>query len=724
MKHALPILLVVGFLMHTYTLEAQSFQEKRTTSSNMRLNVTNLGTFGNAWRGYRDGSGDASCEYPAGSGIEHLFEGGFWIGGYENGNTVRVSTSAIDQPQGYAPGRAGFEFTAPVGSRLQERSSLFDSPFYTPNAVSHQDYVSTFTDANFVIPGTQIPIAAHSNPMNLEVTMETYNWNYSFSDFMVIVNFKVKNVGNNFFDSLHIAMWQNTVVRNINITPAGAGGAVFYQQGGNGYIDEMDMAYCFDATGDVGFSDSYIGIKFLGAEDKYGFHHPLLDTTFNPITGGWEPDNTEDHYNAWQFNSPGTTVYFTPDNDLARFQKMSAGFNKNPCWTDPSGGPCQSGFGRDLQNDLRNPGNRSDLVSIGPFKRFMPGDEINIAFAYIAAPMKKDGNPNRDNTPEQRENLIANANWAQTAYNGEDVNFNGILDEGEDLDGDGKITRFILPAPPEIPRTKIVTRDNAIDIYWSDNSERSIDPITQEEDFEGYRVYMTKFGFDVTGPQNLLRDMVKIAEYDLPNNGYFFETGLDAVKLATPVTFDNDPNTYFYRYTVENVPNGWQYAVGVTAFDRGNRETNLESLESSLLANNFRAFPGTLPNKDMDANEPFVYPNPYYAGASWEGRSNFQEESRKLIFANLPKRCIIRVYTVAGDFIDEIYHNDNYTGADIRWYRTFGSEGSERNVFSGGEHAWDLLSERTQIISRGLYMFSVEDLETNEIKTGKFIIIK
>jgi hypothetical protein len=714
----------VAMLMCDATAYAQTFQERRTTASNMRLNVSNVGTFGNAWRGYRDGSGDQSCEYPAGSGVEHLFEGGFWIGGYENGNTVRVSTSAIDQPQGYAPGRSGFEFTVPVGNQMVERSSLFDSPFYTPAAVSHQDYVATFSDEAIVIPGTGIPIASHSNPMNLEVTMETYNWNYSFSDFMVIVNFKIKNNGNNFFDSLHIGMWNNTVVRNINITPAGAGGAVFYQQGGNGYLDDMDLAYCFDANGDVGFTDSYIGLKFLGAEDKYGFQHPLLDSTFNPQTNTWEPSRVDDHYNAWQFNSPGTTVYFTPNNDQARFQKMAQGFNKSPCWTDPSGGPCQSDFGRDLQADLNSAGNRSDLVSIGPFRRFEPGDEINIAFAYIAAPMNQDGNPNSANTEAQREFLVANANWAQTAFNGEDVNFNGILDPGEDIDGDGKITRFILPAPPDIPATKIVTRENAIDVYWSNNSERSVDPITQEEDFEGYRVYMTKFGFDVTGPQNLLRDMVKIAEYDIADNGYFFETGFDNVKLATPVTFDNDANEYFYKYTIKNVPNGWQYAVGVTAFDRGNPETNLESLESSLLANNFRAFPGTLPNLDMDANQPFVYPNPYYAGASWEGRSNFQEESRKLIFANLPKRCMIRIYTVAGDFIDQIYHDDNYNGADIRWYRTFGSEGSERNVFSGGEHAWDLLSENTQIISRGLYMFSVEDLETGEIKTGKFIVIK
>ncbi len=109
-----------------------SFEEKITTASNVRLTVTNYGTFGNAFRGYRDGSGDPSCEYPAGSGIEHLFEGGLWIGGEENGGQEVVSTSAYDAPQGYAPGRAGFEFTAPVGSQLKEISSLFDNNFSTP----------------------------------------------------------------------------------------------------------------------------------------------------------------------------------------------------------------------------------------------------------------------------------------------------------------------------------------------------------------------------------------------------------------------------------------------------------------------------------------------------------------------------------------------------------------------------------------------------------------
>jgi hypothetical protein len=43
---------------------------------------------------------------------------------------------------------------------------------------------------------------------------------------------------------------------------------------------------------------------------------------------------------------------------------------------------------------------------------------------------------------------------------------------------------------------------------------------------------------------------------------------------------------------------------------------------------------------------------------------------------------------------------------------------------SGGEHAWDLISRYDQAIATGLYLFTVKDLETGEIKRGKFVIIK
>lgn len=681
---------------------AQTFDEKTTSAAQIRLSTTNLGTFGNAFRGYRDGTGTPSCEYPAGSGVEHLFEGGLWIGASGN----RVSTAAYDAPQGYQTGARGFEMTVPAGQTFVESSTLEDSPFFNPSATSHQDFTAVFTDSNIVVPGTNTPLNGHDFPLNVSVEMQTYNWNFPFSDFFVIANFYIVNHNSVAYDSIYAGLWANTVVRNINITPAGQGGAAFYSQGGNGYDDTLQMAYAWDIQGDVGFSDSYIGQKFLGAEYKGQFMHPNLEPPF-------ATSNFNVHYNPWFFNDASNQLFAFPSSEQARWQKMTQGINFSPQWDD-------------LQDDLATPGNRSDLISAGPFYDFEPGDTINITFAFVCGRKNEDGNPNFENTRAQRETFYRNAEWAQTAYYGEDRNRNGILDSGEDLDGDGKITRYILPAPPDIPLTRIEPVGNQIDIYWSDNAESSLDPVSLEEDFEGYRVYVSRPGFDIAGTQTLElnKDLIRIAEYDIPENNIFNDIGFEAVKLDEPKVFDGDPVDYHYKYTLRNIKSGWQYAVSVTSFDRGEPQNNLESLESSVNSNLTRVFGGTPPNENPDENEVYAYPNPYYTGAAWEGRSNFQEESRKLVFANLPERCVIRVFTPAGDLIDEINHDPSYDGSDIRWFRTFAAENPGDNKFSGGEHAWDLLSQENQIIARGLYIFTVEDKDSGKFYKGKFMVIK
>jgi hypothetical protein len=165
--------------------------------------------------------------------------------------------------QAISTGRGGFEFTAEVGSQILERSTLVNSPFYTPEAVSHQDFVSTFSDKNLLVPGTNIPISGHTQPLELTVQMESFNWNYAFSDFFVILNFTITNDGSSTIDSVFVALYNNTVVRNINVTPAGSGGAAFYNKGGNGYLDSLNLAYCYDHSGDNGFTESYVGQKFF-----------------------------------------------------------------------------------------------------------------------------------------------------------------------------------------------------------------------------------------------------------------------------------------------------------------------------------------------------------------------------------------------------------------------------------------------------------------------------
>lgn len=471
---------------------------------------------------------------------------------------------------------------------------------------------------------------------------------------------------------------------------------------------------------------------FLGAEDKGGFRHPKTD------------DSIKANYQTWQFNSTAQDFFF-PQSETQRYAKQTDGFNQWPCWSETgSPDPRCGGFQQQtIQDAISAPGNRSDLLSIGPFKDVQPGESITFAWAWVFAKKNEDGKPNIDNTTKQKANLIEHAQWAQTAYNGEDINFNGVLDPGEDSDGDGVITRFILPTPPDIPKTKIIAREKGLDIYWSLNSELSVDPITQEKDFEGYNIYLTKLGDDVANSLNLTEALKLAASFDTENNNLFYDSGFESVLLENPATFEGDSNTYHYKYSINGLVNGWQYIVAITAFDRGDNESNLESLESSLLGNNFRVFPGTLENSkfeeyggdlnnlqsrlnsdlsdSLEQYRPYAYPNPYYAGASWEGVSTF-EEDKKINFANLPKRCVIRIFTLSGDLIKTITHDENYDGSSQRWYETYSDP--SKTVFSGGEHSWDLLSEDAQIIARGTYLFSVEDLETGAFWKEKFVIIK
>ena len=77
---------------------------------------------------------------------------------------------------------------------------------------------------------------------------------------------------------------------------------------------------------------------------------------------------------------------------------------------------------------------------------------------------------------------------------------------------------------------------------------------------------------------------------------------------------------------------------------------------------------------------------------------------------------------MAGDIVAQFDHDGNYSGNDIDWFTEFSDD--ESTVFSGGEHAWDLISSEGQALARGLYIFSVKDLNSNKTYKGKFTLIK
>lgn len=672
------------------------YDEKVTSVSNVSATISNLGLIGNAFSGSFQVLGYPSCEFPANSGIEHLFEGGLWLG-INNGGFKDVTTGAGDDPSGYSTGKAGFEYTADLGAKILERSTLLDNPYFSTTAVSHQDFVSDFTDKNTIVPGSGSPgiaINQHTRPLMADVHFEAYNWNFSFANFFVVMDFTITNNSTSPWDSFYIGFWSDGVVRNVNITPPG--GSAFYNKGGNGFIDSIYLGYEFDANGDIGYTDSYVGLKFLGVDYNNAFYHPDLTPNFKA------------HYNTWQFRNTADPLYFYPDQDFERYDKLASGLNDLPTWNTT------------IVNQIKAPNNRSNLLSAGPLPSVLPGEKVRVAFAFVFS-KKKGNDPASLDNDYQKLDLVKNANWAQTAFNGEDANFNGILDPGEDRDNNGVITRYILPEPPANPKVKILPKDNTIEVYWSNTSEQSIDPISKTKDFAGYRMYKTQLGFDIQNTQDILGSLNLTGQWDITGDSVFEETGLDKIKLSSPVKFEGDTSSYYYKYVFTQVPNGWQHGISVTSFDRGDKINNLESLESSSLATLKRVFPGKPANASFQNGDPFVYPNPYYASASWEGSSKY-EEDRKLIFANLPEECEVRIYTVAGDLVDRFDHTSDYNGSDIKWFETYSDPSNSQ--FSGGEHAWDLLSANQQLLARGLYLFSVKDKRTDKIYRGKFVLIK
>jgi hypothetical protein len=665
-----------------------------TNVGNIGMTITNFGTYGHGFVLWPE---QPSCEYPLGSGIEHIFDGGLWVGGYTSNDSTGsnrqgpfVTTGAVDASSVSSRG-GGFEFTNAPGSMMLERSSLSDSRYYNPKAVSHQDFVCDYTDTNTTLLNGEV-IEGH-DPLGLVVHQESYAWNFPFADFFVIINYTLKNVTNKYIDSVYVGLWTDAVVRNTKVTPPG--GASFYNKGGDGYSDSMKIAYEFDATGDVGFTDSYVGIQFLGST-------PALDSSIN--IGGTNLPSV--NFVSWQFRNTDDPNFFSPQDDIERYRKMQGYFGGNNRWNDGI-----------TPSTLKSPSNRSVLITSGPYKYIAPGDSINVVFAVVCA--NKYGNePAAYDTEEQKTILYSNASWALRAYFGEDRNRNGILDPGEDLDGNGKITRYILPAPPIYPNVKVVPENQKVTVYWDNRSQSSVDPISGKKDFEGYRLYRTEPGFELSGKQDIYNSLVLMAEFDSTGNSYGFNTGFSAVELPSPVTFQGDPNSYNYKFEIDNLLNGWQYLFSVTAFDKGDPANNLESLESGPLASLKKVVPGTLPTSDKNV-EVGVYPNPYYSNAYWDGPS---ERLRKIYFYNLPESCEITIYTLAGDVVKRIHHDKNSNGSDLRWFQQY--SGDNTQILSGGEEPWDLITDHDQAIATGLYLFSVKDLSNGDIKLGKFLIVK
>ncbi len=176
----------------------------------------------------------------------------------------------------------------------------------------------------------------------------------------------------------------------------------------------------------------------------------------------------------------------------------------------------------------------------------------------------------------------------------------------------------------------------------------------------------------------------------------------------------------YYTATVTGLKQGFENYISVTAWDRGMPSKNLKSLETGKDANMFVCFPGTI--SKPDGKNVYVIPNPYRGSSKFDGRREKDEKgdrSRRLWFVNLPEHSTIKIFTLAGDLVDQIEHNGAYEEDIITL-----SKAKAQGLTVNGIHSWNLLSKNNQIVAPGLYLFSVKDKSTGKITVGKFVIIR
>ena len=701
-----------------------AFEQAVVGVGNIGVTVTNVGFVGRA-NIRNNPTGPPSFEYPLDSGVEHLFESGLWIGALRFDGVTSVRTGAVASSGGYSPGGGGYEF-APLSSILQ-RSTLPTSEAFTRQAISHLDYLSAFTDTSAVLPGTSIQMPDAAGRLGMKVVSEFYAWKFPFTEAFVIANYDIINISSQPWDSVYVGMYHDIVTRNVNTT--NESGGAFFNKGGYGFIDSLQTSYGFNAGGPEETLNTYGGVAFLGAEwvdprtSRKRFFHPNVAQEY--ISDGYAPPRVNPRW--WLF-SGGVDEESVPNNDAARYRRMGepypnlAQFSSESAFLEAN----DAWFQRLKTDGQSATGNWIGLTPIGPFPSVNPGDTLRVTFALVAGLKTEEfqGQSGKAiDTAESRSIFASNILWARRTYSGEDNNFNGHLDLGEDINNNGVLDRYLIPEPPASPTVRVeferpVSSNNnetVVALYWDKSSELSKDPVTGKLDFEGYRVYRSNPGDDKGG--DILNRATLLAQYDKPGNQTGFNNGFDRIQMNEARFFAGDTTAYWYRLEAKSLKLGWQYLFSVTAIDEGDPLAGLESFESSRVANSIRVFPGTPADED-GSFEVGVYPNPYRVNAAWDGETS---RTRKLNFYNLPADSEIRIYTLAGEIVTTLKHDSATYSGDTRWYNDFSAE---NRIQSGGEHSWDLLSDSGLSISGGLYLFTVKDFNSGDVQRGKFVIIK
>lgn len=321
------------------------------------------------------------------------------------------------------------------------------------------------------------------------------------------------------------------------------------------------------------------------------------------------------------------------------------------------------------------------VVNLGPFT-LQSGDSIVISMAEVVgmAPDSLLINPATTQTQIAQlglQDLQRNADKAQFNYN------------------HGYRTINPPPAPSSFILNHLSRNKVGNVISWSDSAESIINPDYGKSTLEGYRIYRSQYL--PTGPYQMIADIPKgnAAYYNANKQMYsFIDSANSGAAAITP--------GFGYYYSIVGYDTGHaNWAINPAAVFPETKSNKVPALESSKWTNH-STFPFTASfaavNSTLDSV--LVVPNPFVM------RSGFliPGEQDYIQFVNIPSPSTIRIYTLRGDLVKTIEHQD-----------------------ATGVARWNQITNYGQFAKPGIYIFHLQSNalgSAGQTKIGKFAIVR
>ncbi len=324
------------------------------------------------------------------------------------------------------------------------------------------------------------------------------------------------------------------------------------------------------------------------------------------------------------------------------------------------------------------------LTSNGPYNGWTDGEKRRIIYAAVMGKGLEGLRKNIDNLYHAYYSGSTHSNPANPS----------------DFDSD---VHWAIPVAPAVPNLVYSPINNGVKLLWSTEVENMLDPVLGINDFRGYKVYRSLYTpseWQMIAAYDNVDEPVAVVDL----NGDTLSRSVNLPELTSSFT---DVGGTFLDSIISTPLNGIPYYYAVAAYDTDKPERGLYSLESPLT--NFKVdmetgAPSPVEPKlyyededqtKFDMEKIVVAPNPYRGASIYE-----LEYQDKIFFFNIPPACKISIFTVSGDLVREMYHEDG-----------------------SGQEAWDLLSNANNIgVRTGLYIYVIET--EKQTHHGKFVILK